>query len=328
MASSDRDGIRTLKAHVALNVRDVEMSVEFYRRVFGIEPSKHRPRYAKFDVESPPLNLTLNERPFADSGALFHMGIQVASTADVLKMRERWKAAGFETREEMGIVCGYALQDKSWVTDPDGNQWEVFVVHKDNLPTYYGEGDKCGASSPSSCSTEAASASSSCGCTGATEITRVESGDVNISGASPSDLDDILALLTAVSLPHEGVREYLESFLVMRDAEGRLVGCAGLERHGGVGLLRSVAVAPELQKAGVGSRLTAAAIEYAAAYGVKEVVLLTTTARDFFARRFGFADAKRADYENRLARSPEWRLPRCSSAAFMRLDLTAHATTA
>ncbi|HEX8072025.1 MAG TPA: ArsI/CadI family heavy metal resistance metalloenzyme [Pyrinomonadaceae bacterium] len=172
MAFTDQDGIQTLKAHVAINVRDVERSVEFYRRLFGVEPSKHHPRYAKFDVASPPLNLTLNERPFNDSGALFHLGIQVASTEDVLRMRGRWKAEGLETREEMGIVCGYALQDKSWVTDPDGNQWEVFVVHKDNLPTYYGEDAKCVANSPAHCETETAGAASSCGCAGATEITR------------------------------------------------------------------------------------------------------------------------------------------------------------
>ena len=146
------------KAHVAINVRSVERSVEFYRRMLGLEPSKHRAGYAKFDVESPPLNLTLNERPFADSGALFHMGIQVASTDEVLKVRERWAAAGLQTRDEMGIVCGYALQDKSWVTDPDGNQWEVFVVHKDNLPTYYGQGEACGSNSQASCGCAGASA--------------------------------------------------------------------------------------------------------------------------------------------------------------------------
>ena len=121
------------KAHVAINVRSVERSVEFYRRMLGLEPSKHRTGYAKFDLQSPPLNLTLNERPFADSGALFHMGIQVASTEEVLKLRERWAAEGLLTRDEMGIVCGYALQDKTWVVDPDGNEWEVFVVLEDNL---------------------------------------------------------------------------------------------------------------------------------------------------------------------------------------------------
>lgn len=170
MSTVDREEVVTLKAHVALNVRDVERSVEFYRRMFGVEPSKHRPRYAKFDVQSPPLNLTLNERPFTDSGALFHLGIQVASTADVLRMRGRWTAAGLETREEMGIVCGYALQDKSWVSDPDGNQWEVFVVHRDNLPTYYGEADACGAGPSVSCS--AAGEPASCAGAVTSKITR------------------------------------------------------------------------------------------------------------------------------------------------------------
>ena len=157
MAASEEKSIQTLKAHVAINVRDVEISVEFYRKMFGVEPAKHRPKYAKFDVESPALNLTLNERPFTDSGALFHLGIQVASTDDVLAMRERWVEAGLQTREEMQVVCGYALQDKSWVSDPDGNEWEVFVVHKDNLPTYYAA-DETAAScrSGTSCAEQAA----------------------------------------------------------------------------------------------------------------------------------------------------------------------------
>lgn len=138
MSDSTRQAIQTLKAHVAINVRSVEQSIKFYRRMFGLEPSKSRPRYAKFDVESPPLNLTLNERPFNEQGALYHLGIQVSSTADVLAMKERWSTAGLETRDEMQVVCGYALQDKTWVVDPDGNEWEVFVVHRDNLPTFYG----------------------------------------------------------------------------------------------------------------------------------------------------------------------------------------------
>ncbi|MBA3766010.1 MAG: VOC family protein [Acidobacteria bacterium] len=146
--------IHTLKTHVAINVRNVATSILFYRKMLGLEPCKSRPKYAKFDVENPPLNLTLNERPFKERGALFHLGIQVASTEDVLAMRERWVAAGLKTREEMQIICGYALQDKSWVADPDGNEWEVFVVHQDNLPTYYGtEADQCSSQSAASCST-------------------------------------------------------------------------------------------------------------------------------------------------------------------------------
>src|SRR5947209_1127466 len=123
-----------LKAHVALYVTDVGRSVEFYRRMLGLEPSKVRRGYAKFDVETPPLNLTLNENPFGERGALSHMGIQVASTEDVLALRERWRAAGLKTFDEMQTSCCYAVQDKTWVADPDGNEWEAFVVLEDNLP--------------------------------------------------------------------------------------------------------------------------------------------------------------------------------------------------
>jgi catechol 2,3-dioxygenase-like lactoylglutathione lyase family enzyme len=123
-----------LKAHVAINVRNVARSVEFYRQMFAIEPSKVRRGYAKFDVQNPPLNFTLNEVPFKDAGALSHMGIQVRSTADVLSIRQRWADAGLLTRDEMQTDCCYATQDKTWVHDPDGNEWEVFVVLQDNLP--------------------------------------------------------------------------------------------------------------------------------------------------------------------------------------------------
>jgi len=133
--------IETLKAHLAINVRDVEQSIEFYKKMFGIEPSKVRTGYAKFDVENPPLNFTLNQAPFGDRGALSHLGIQVASTGDVLAMRDNWTAAGLVSREELQTDCCYALQDKAWVHDPDGNEWEVFTVIEDNLPER-AEGEK------------------------------------------------------------------------------------------------------------------------------------------------------------------------------------------
>jgi catechol 2,3-dioxygenase-like lactoylglutathione lyase family enzyme len=125
--------VKALKAHLALNVRNVEGSIEFYQKLLGIEPSKVRAGYAKFDVQNPPLNLTLNEVAFNGRGALSHLGIQVASTDDVLAMREQWANSGLITRDEMQTNCCYATQDKTWVRDPDGNEWEVFVVLKDNL---------------------------------------------------------------------------------------------------------------------------------------------------------------------------------------------------
>lgn len=126
-------GINTLKAHLAINVKDVTSSIEFYKKMLDLEPSKVRTGYAKFDVANPPLNLTLNQVPFEGSGALSHLGIQVASTEDVKSLRDRWEERGLLPREEMQTTCCYALQDKAWVHDPDGNEWEVFVVLEDNL---------------------------------------------------------------------------------------------------------------------------------------------------------------------------------------------------
>ena len=131
--TTENTHVQALKAHLALNVRNVERSIEFYKKMLGIEPSKVRTGYAKFDVQNPPLNLTLNENAFKERGALSHLGIQVASTDDVLVMREKWAEAELITRDEMQTSCCYALQDKTWVRDPDGNEWEVFVVLEDNL---------------------------------------------------------------------------------------------------------------------------------------------------------------------------------------------------
>lgn len=117
-----------LKPHVAINVRNLERSLTFYRNLFGVDPVRVRPGYAKFDVDQPPLNFALNEHPFGDAGALNHLGIQVTSTEDVLAAKRRLEAAGIVTSDEMNTTCCYALQDKIWVTDPDGNRWEVFVV--------------------------------------------------------------------------------------------------------------------------------------------------------------------------------------------------------
>ena len=126
--------VRALKAHLAVNVKNVVKSAEFYSKLFSLEPAKVRTGYAKFDLVNPPLNFTLNEVPFQSAGALSHLGIQVASTEDVQSIRAKWLEAGLEVRDENGTDCCYALQNKSWVHDPDGNEWEVFVVLKDNLP--------------------------------------------------------------------------------------------------------------------------------------------------------------------------------------------------
>ncbi len=117
-----------MKTHISLNVSDVTKSVEFYKKMFGVEPFKLKTDYAKFDVANPPLNLTMNQTNFEKGGSLSHLGLQVESTEEVLEMTARWNESGLRTLEEMQTDCCYAMQDKTWVSDPDGNRWEVFVV--------------------------------------------------------------------------------------------------------------------------------------------------------------------------------------------------------
>jgi len=147
------------KAHIALHVRDLNRSVDFYRKLFDAEPVKLRRDYAKFDLADPALNFTLNELPAQGSPAnslseprsLSHLGIQVASTEEVLAMRERWGRAGLGTRDEMKTECCYAVQDKTWARDPDGNEWEVFVVLEDHLPEKPSEAAASACCTPTCC---------------------------------------------------------------------------------------------------------------------------------------------------------------------------------
>ena len=145
--TANNSSVNALKAHLSLNVRSVDKSVEFYRKMLGIEPGKVRAGYAKFDVQNPPLNLAQNQAPVSAGGALSHLGIQVASTEDVLAIRQKWNDAGLSTRDEMQTTCCYAVQDKTWVRDPDGNEWEVFVVLEDNLA----ESNSCGVTGDECC---------------------------------------------------------------------------------------------------------------------------------------------------------------------------------
>ena len=179
------------KPHLSLNVRDIDAAVGFYRALFGIAPVKHyhdettvhsvlqddtgvdsrqrRTGYAKFDLDAPALNFVLNEMPgtrFESRGTLSHLGLQVDSTDDVIAMRERVAAAGLATREEMSVDCCYARQDKFWVADPDGNEWEVFTVLEHLTPEALRE-KAARSACDTGCATSAAPSRAEAACCGA-----------------------------------------------------------------------------------------------------------------------------------------------------------------
>lgn len=118
------------RVHIGLDVTNLDASIAFYRQLFGIEPSKVRHDYAKFEPTSPPVNLALNQvevTPERDS-RVSHFGIQVTSPEDVASASARLRDAGLDATVEEQVTCCYAVQDKAWVTDPDGNAWEIFAV--------------------------------------------------------------------------------------------------------------------------------------------------------------------------------------------------------
>lgn len=130
-----------LKPHVSLNVSSIDASVAFYEKAFGVTVTKRRPGYAKFDLQSPSLNLSMVEAARTGVNAS-HFGIQVASTDDVIEATNRFKTVGLTTRTEEDTACCYAVQDKVWVEDPDGNSWEIFVVKAD-APVMKADGSSC-----------------------------------------------------------------------------------------------------------------------------------------------------------------------------------------
>lgn len=117
--------------HISLNVSDLDRSVEFYTHFFGA-PAKLKPDYAKFVAVDPEIHLALQPGRVGEyPGTLSHLGIRVDSTARVHEWKDALQRRGLPTEEEKREACCYAIQDKFWLTDPDGNRWEVYTVLED-----------------------------------------------------------------------------------------------------------------------------------------------------------------------------------------------------
>ncbi|MEX2982342.1 ArsI/CadI family heavy metal resistance metalloenzyme [Streptomyces sp. C36] len=161
------------RVQLALNVADLEASVTFYSKLFGVEPAKRRPGYANFAITEPPLKLVLIEGEPGQDTRLDHLGVEVGSTEAVTAAAERLKGAGLATFEENDTSCCYALQDKVWVHGPGREPWEVYVVKADagtlgNSPgPALNDGDACCAGAPAGDDSRAeakAEVTVGCGC--------------------------------------------------------------------------------------------------------------------------------------------------------------------
>ena len=119
------------RVQLALNVDDLDASVTFYSKLFGVEPAKRKPGYANFAVVEPPLKLVLIENP-GKGGSINHLGVEVDTSEKVHTEIARLSDAGLFTAEEIGTTCCFATQDKVWVTGPANEKWEVYTVLADS----------------------------------------------------------------------------------------------------------------------------------------------------------------------------------------------------
>jgi catechol 2,3-dioxygenase-like lactoylglutathione lyase family enzyme len=117
------------RVQLALNVANLEESIDFYTKLFGVPPAKVRDGYANFAIADPPLKLVL----FAgggEPGSLNHVGVEVESTAEVMAADARARGEQLPTELEQSTTCCFAVQDKVWVQGPD-NAWEFYTVLAD-----------------------------------------------------------------------------------------------------------------------------------------------------------------------------------------------------
>ena len=137
--------------------------------------------------------------------------------------------------------------------------------------------------------------------------------------ATSGDLPEVMALLDAAHLPQAGLEEHILNFMLAFDGE-KVIGCAGLEVHQDIGLLRSVAVEPNYRTQGIGAKLTEGIIELARHKNLTSISLLTETAQDYF-HRFGFVQVQRSELPVALSDSEELRGTCPETAVAMTLHL-------
>ena len=147
------------RMHISLYVSDLTATVNFYTAFFGQPAAKLKRGYAKYVLDRPSLIISFVENPERVQSHFGHLGFQVETVEELDERLTVARKAGLVSREEMGTSCCYAKQDKFWVNDPDGVEWEVYYFHADaefNDPRYQEEYDA--ASNSQCCITPAAQA--------------------------------------------------------------------------------------------------------------------------------------------------------------------------
>ena len=120
-----------MRLQLALNVSDLDKAVDFYTRMFGVEPAKTRPGYANFAIADPPLKLVLFEGQ-GEPGSINHLGVETETADEVVAAEARLTEAHLETTGVADTQCCYAQKTETWLTGPDDARWEWYVKTGDS----------------------------------------------------------------------------------------------------------------------------------------------------------------------------------------------------
>lgn len=150
------------RVQLALNVGDLDASIEFYSKLFNTQPAKVRENYANFAIAEPPLKLVLIAGQ-GEPGTLNHVGVEVESTDEVAAAASRMQAQGAACDVQESTTCCFAVQDKVWVSGPE-IPWEIYTVLADASTMHPPVGECCAAGDQAAGEPEAVGAAQSSCC--------------------------------------------------------------------------------------------------------------------------------------------------------------------
>ena len=137
------------RLHIHVSVDQLQDSIRFYNALFGVEPVKTKPDYAKWMLDDPRVNFAISTR--GSKKGVDHLGIQAENAHELNEIRDRLRQAELAVFDEGHTTCCYAVSDKTWVKDPAGTAWETYHTMADAqlyAPATTATGDENGIDKP------------------------------------------------------------------------------------------------------------------------------------------------------------------------------------
>ena len=119
------------RLQLAINVSNLKAGIDFYTRMFGVQPAKVKDGYANFEITDPPLKLILFDANDSEGGTINHLGVEVDEVAEVDEAEKRLSQSGLNTSGVDETVCCFAEKTETWVQGPDNISWEWYVKQGD-----------------------------------------------------------------------------------------------------------------------------------------------------------------------------------------------------